>query len=105
MVSTSSPPPADVGQRCELSQPGTHGMLFVRDIRLIRTVSPVDALEILPVNQTPGVKGLRCSAPTESCLNQGRCEATPDGNEECNPLCARQHQPAPSVILLSVTGG
>lgn len=27
--------------------------------------------------------GLRCSMPTESCLNQGRCEATPDGNGEC----------------------
>ncbi|MEQ2169114.1 hypothetical protein GOODEAATRI_021551, partial [Goodea atripinnis] len=26
---------------------------------------------------------LRCSMPTESCLNQGRCEATPDGNGEC----------------------
>uniref|UniRef100_A0A8C4EBL8 Neurogenic locus notch homolog protein 1 n=1 Tax=Dicentrarchus labrax TaxID=13489 RepID=A0A8C4EBL8_DICLA len=27
-------------------------------------------------------RGLRCSTPT-LCLNQGRCEASPDGNEEC----------------------
>uniref|UniRef100_A0A6Q2XZY0 Neurogenic locus notch homolog protein 1 n=1 Tax=Esox lucius TaxID=8010 RepID=A0A6Q2XZY0_ESOLU len=27
--------------------------------------------------------GLRCSLPTESCLNGGRCEASPDGNGEC----------------------
>ncbi|MED6232064.1 hypothetical protein ATANTOWER_020039 [Ataeniobius toweri] len=31
-------------------------------------------------------QGLRCSMPTESCLNQGRCEATPDGNGECKKL-------------------
>uniref|UniRef100_A0A6Q2WYI0 Neurogenic locus notch homolog protein 1 n=1 Tax=Esox lucius TaxID=8010 RepID=A0A6Q2WYI0_ESOLU len=28
-------------------------------------------------------KCLRCSLPTESCLNGGRCEASPDGNGEC----------------------
>ncbi|KAL0965904.1 hypothetical protein UPYG_G00287570 [Umbra pygmaea] len=29
-------------------------------------------------------QGLRCSLPTESCLNGGRCEASLDGNGECN---------------------
>lgn len=38
-------------------------MLFVRDIKLIRTVSPVDALEVLPINQTAGVKGRTLNIP------------------------------------------
>ncbi|KAI4817036.1 hypothetical protein KUCAC02_009325, partial [Chaenocephalus aceratus] len=45
-----------------------------------------------PPKKSPQDNGLKCSLPTESCLNGGRCEGSHNGNGECN------HQP-------SVTGG
>eukprot|EP00064_Thunnus_orientalis_P024237 superscaffoldBa00010116_g24518 len=43
--------------------------------------------------------------PTESCLNQGRCEATPDGNGECKlrkqPQSGPREEKVPYLIISS----